>query len=380
MLQEEEEDAAAQPAAAGSGAGVDAGAAQDGAVEELVDKASSLRLNAAALTQSQINDRDKWYKLLPPELKKMPHMRTHFNTMYAANADAAHEYVINAREQADQLVSRVNGQEFDLAKALSKPSAAGQLFAGEKAKNNPADVEGWLSSGSFYIAVKGVPEKWQFAYAFFTMLDVDARAVCFPDLKDTQPEQLLDGIYTWQDFCRGVLQSPLGGRKQTDLQIMYKCQGVRADMNKPDTMGIVAQLEGLFSRMQVQLCDSTKIFFVHRAVHPELREQIAYAADGTAWGTYAAFRANLVNHAEPFDQQIERKASRSGGFKGDGKQGGARNRRQQQRHQQQPSLAANGGVKKSQHSKGAFMGKCFNCGKPGHRADTCKQPKKQDQS
>ncbi|WIA24130.1 hypothetical protein OEZ85_013725 [Tetradesmus obliquus] len=206
LPKEEEEDAAAQPAAAGSGAGVDAGAAQDGAVEELVDKASSLRLNAAALTQSQINDRDKWYKLLPPELKKMPHMRTHFNTMYAANADAAHEYVINAREQADQLVSRVNGQEFDLAKALSKPCAAGQLFAGEKAKNNPADVEGWLSSGSFYIAVKGVPEKWQFAYAFFTMLDVDARAVCFPDLKDTQPEQLLDGIYTWQDFCRGVLQ------------------------------------------------------------------------------------------------------------------------------------------------------------------------------
>ncbi|WIA42225.1 hypothetical protein OEZ86_009483 [Tetradesmus obliquus] len=84
--------------------------------------------------------------------------------------------------------------------------------------------------------------------------------------------------------------------------------------------------------------------------------------------------------AQPFDQQIERKASRSGGFKGDGKQGGARNRRQQQRHQQQPSLAANGGVKKSQHSKGAFKGKCFNCGKPGHRADTCKQPKKQDQS
>jgi hypothetical protein len=129
--------------------------------------------------------------------------------------------------------------------------------------------------------------------------------------------------------------------------------------------------------MQQQPCDLTKIFLVHRAAHPKLKDSIAYTADSQPWATYAAFRANLVNHAGPFDQQIAR------GTPGDTNGGdNARYRRNQRRnftpHQH---LKPSGGMNKPSHGKGKPKPKpdgpptCYGCGEKGHIRKHC--PKEQ---
>jgi hypothetical protein len=101
------------------------------------------------------------------------------------------------------------------------------LYTGSKAKDNPQDIDSFLSSCQLWLALKGVPENLQFCYGFFSFLHSDARAVVFPQLKDCSPADLTDGSWAWQDFCQGVLGSALGGRKHTDLQLMYQCLGAR---------------------------------------------------------------------------------------------------------------------------------------------------------
>jgi hypothetical protein len=129
--------------------------------------------------------------------------------------------------------------------------------------------------------------------------------------------------------------------------------------------------------MQQPPCDLTKIFLVHRAAHPKLKDSIAYTADSQPWATFAAFRANLVHHAGPFDQQIAR------GTPGDTNGGdNARYRRNQRRnftpHQQ---LRPSGGVNKPSHGKGKPKPKpdgpptCHGCGEKGHIRKHC--PKEQ---
>jgi hypothetical protein len=142
-------------------------------------------------------------------------------------------------------------------------------------------------------------------------------------------------------------------------------------------MQTAGEIEGLWSRMQQQPCDLTKIFLVHRAAHPKLKDSIAYTADSQPWATYAAFRANLVNHAGPFDQQIAR------GTPGDTNGGdNARYRRNQRRnftpHQH---LKPSGGMNKPSHGKGKPKPKpdgpptCYGCGEKGHIRKHC--PKEQ---
>jgi hypothetical protein len=91
----------------------------------------------------------------------------------------------------------------------------------QRAFVNPQDIDTFMSSCHLWLALKGVPENLQFCYGFFSFLHSDARVVVFPQLKDSSPADLTDGSWTWQDFCQGVLESALGGRKHTDLHLMY---------------------------------------------------------------------------------------------------------------------------------------------------------------
>lgn len=287
-----------------------------------------------------------------------------------------------SRPSNDQAAAK----SFDAAKVLSKASPNGQLQTGDKAKDNPKDILAWLAACKLWLVLQGVPQALMFCIAFFSCLSADARAMVFPQLKDcSDPEQLMDGSWTWAHFSNGVLGSALGGRQETDLQLFYECLSVHSDVHKPDTMGTVAKLESIWSRMQQQFCDLMKICLVHRAVHSKLKDLIAYTADMKPWVCFADFRANLVNHATPFDKQIARTAGRQPGNGGNGN-GNARDRRNRNRGAppRQPFKPI-GGVQKHNgkgKSKPKVTGKrepltCYGCGEKGHIQRNC--PKESEQ-
>ncbi|WIA22487.1 hypothetical protein OEZ85_004783 [Tetradesmus obliquus] len=94
---------------------------------------------------------------------------------------------------------------FAAAKILGKTSPNRQLHAGDKAKDNPKDMISWLAASRLWLLLQGVPLHLLFAIAVFCCLSADARAMVFPQLKDfSEPEQLMDGSYTWEDFSSRV--------------------------------------------------------------------------------------------------------------------------------------------------------------------------------
>jgi hypothetical protein len=51
------------------------------------------------------------------------------------------------------------------------------------------------------------------------------------------------------------------------------------------------------------ISDNVKIALVHRAIHPDLRPDVAYQPDGRPWATYKDFRTNLNSVASHFDER-----------------------------------------------------------------------------
>jgi hypothetical protein len=155
------------------------------------------------------------------------------------------------------------------------------------------------------------------------------------------------------------------------MQILYECASKRSDLKQPKTMQIVGELEVAWSRIQQQPDDVVKIWLVHKAAHPRLKDSIAYTADSKPWASYLPFRASLVNHACPFDQMIARESGRTPADANG--EGNARHRRFQPK----------GGVNKPGNSfgKGKFKPKppgpptCYGCGEKGHIRRDC--PKEQ---
>jgi hypothetical protein len=70
------------------------------------------------------------------------------------------------------------------------------------------------------------------------------------------------------------------------MQILYECASKRSDLKQPKTMQIVGELEVAWSRMQQQPDDVVKIWLVHKAAHPRLKDSIAYTADSKPWASY----------------------------------------------------------------------------------------------
>jgi hypothetical protein len=217
----------------------------------------------------------------------------------------------------------------------------------------------------------------------------------FPKLKGCTDEAELADL-TWQDFREGVLSSPIGGSKEMGLQLMYSANCVSSDRSAPDTMGVVGKVETILARMTQMPDDNTQIWLVHTALHPRLKDDVAYAADSKPWPTYAAFRANLVNHAATFDQMIARESGRAGG---QDSKGNARQKRrfrrsssdgQQRVHPKFSKRSSadkgsgdSGGGGKFRSSKGKPAGgsggsgdiTCYTCGDKGHIARNCPKDK-----
>jgi hypothetical protein len=277
-----------------------AGAVAAPDVDGLAAAAAGLQLDGnAEADAAQARQIRFWYGLAQPNTNLTFEM---FEIMYKHDTDQACEFVQAQMAQSRPSNDSVAAKSFDAAKVLSKASPNGQLQTGDKAKDNPKDILAWLAACKLWLVLQGVPQALMFCIAFFCCLSADARAMVFPQLKDcSDPEQLMDGSWTWAHFSNGVLGSALGGRQETDLQLFYECLSVHSDVHKPDTMGTVAKLESIWSRMQQQFCDLIKICFVHRAVHSKLKDLIAYTEDMKPWVCFADFRANLVNHATPFD-------------------------------------------------------------------------------
>ncbi|WIA32172.1 hypothetical protein OEZ86_003021 [Tetradesmus obliquus] len=202
------------------------------------------------------------------------------------NKDLLRDYALSACAKPISNIGPQGSSKSSLFKDLSKQHTCGILYTGSRAKDNPLDIRSYLSSCGLWLSLKPVPENLQFCYGYFNFLHSDARAEVFSQLKGCNPADLTDGSYTWDDFCQGVLGSALAGRKETDMQILYDCSSKRSDLKQPRTLQIVGELEVLWSRMQQQPDDVVKIWLVHKAAHPRLKDSIAYTADSTPWTAY----------------------------------------------------------------------------------------------
>ncbi|WIA18141.1 hypothetical protein OEZ85_009617 [Tetradesmus obliquus] len=350
-------------------------------MDALAAAAAGLNLEGP-LTPAEESEVDFLGRLLEAAGQAMP--RPMLVQSFRSNKDLLRDYALSACAKPISNIGPQGSSKSSLFKDLSKQHTCGILYTGSRAKDNPLDIRSYLSSCGLWLSLKPVPENLQFCYGYFNFLHSDARAEVFSQLKGCNPADLTDGSYTWDDFCQGVLGSALAGRKETDMQILYDCSGKRSDRKQPQTLQIVGELEVLWSRMQQQPDDVTKIWLVHRAVHPKLRDSIAYTADSMPWATYTAFRASLVNHAGPFDQMVARESGRTPADAIG--EGNARHRRFQRRNfTPRQHFQPKGGVNKPGNGfgKGKFKPKppgpptCYGCGEKGHiRRDCPKEQKK----
>lgn len=286
--------------------------------------------------------------------------------------------------------------KFDMAKALK--SRPGQLFGIEgSGKQNPKNIEAFLDSCWDYMDACDVPPHKKFQYASFEFLDADARAVVFPKSQDGTGA----ANRTWEEFRAAVLNSPLGCRKETDLQLRTKCLALSY---KGSILQLLTSAEALIGRMQVQPAEMEKISLVWQALPAKLQAELELNADNKPYTMYALFRAALVSRAESFDKQAALEAGKggSGGSGGSGGNGGNGNanghsggnarkqrrwRRQgngdgshrgslKQRGKRNGSGSANGS--NGQQGNGSDSRdnyRCHGCGKLGHIRRDCPNKK-----
>jgi hypothetical protein len=112
--------------------------------------------------------------------------------------------------------------------------------------------------------------------------------------------------YTWDDFTVRFKQVAAMGQLQTDLQVYDEISNVRCNMyERCNTPAILHRIESLWPKMLVQPADGTKIYQIWRALHPELRMQMAIdPSNQQQWSTYSTFRQHLVSKAPHFDATV----------------------------------------------------------------------------
>jgi hypothetical protein len=277
---DQQQDAVEDPAAAAGAAGQQQAAVD---MEALAAAAAGLNLEAP-LTPKEEEEVDVLCKLLEAAGQTMP--RTMLVQSYRSDSTLVRSHVLSVCTKSLSIMGPQGSGKDSLFKDLSKQHTCGILYTGSRAKDNPHDIGSYLSSCGLYLSLKPVPENLQFCYGYFSFLHSDARAEVFPQLKGCNPADLTDGSYTWDDFCQGVLGSALAGRRETDMQILYECASKRSDLKQPKTMQIVGELEVAWSRMQQQPDDVVKIWLVHKAAHPRLKDSTAYTADSKPWASY----------------------------------------------------------------------------------------------
>jgi hypothetical protein len=151
-------------------------------------------------------------------------------------------------------------------------------------------------------------------------------------------ELLDDPGMDFEYFKQRMEGSSLGTGMRTDLQRMYGINAVRTDTSKPcNTIATLGLLESMFSEMDVKLCDLGKIFYTHKAVHPGIKDRIAYQQDGSPWPAWDPFRKHLISLAAHFDATVN---SRPSGNPGGYTRGGARDTRRMLRGNTQATTSA----------------------------------------
>ena len=124
---------------------------------------------------------------------------------------------------------------------------------------------------------------------------------------DVSPDVIADPQqYTWNQFTMRFRDVASMGQLQTDLQVYDQISNVRCDMySKCNTPAILHRIECLWPKMLVHPADGTKIYQVWRALHPELRKQLAInPSNQKQWTDYGSFRQHLVSVAPHFDSTI----------------------------------------------------------------------------
>ena len=112
--------------------------------------------------------------------------------------------------------------------------------------------------------------------------------------------------YTWAQFAARFKDIASMGQLQTDLQVYEQILSVRCDLySKCNTPALLHRIECLWPKMLVQPADGTKIHQVWRALHPELRKQLAINhSSQQQWADYSSFRQHLVSVAPHFDSAV----------------------------------------------------------------------------
>jgi len=187
---------------------------------------------------------------------------------------------------------------------------------------------------------------------------------------------------SWDEFKKLFLEHATMDDCSTDLQCIMKIFNVRTAYNQPcKTQETVHTVENLMNKCKETISDNVKIALVYRAIHPDLRPDVAYQPDGRSWASYKDFRTNLNSVASHFDErhnagrhfnnQQYRSPSRQSRFQkrnGNGNGNGFK-----PRHNGQGNGARHGGFKprynnRNQNSNGM---KCWGCGKFGHVQANC---------
>jgi hypothetical protein len=151
-------------------------------------------------------------------------------------------------------------------------------------------------------------------------------------------ELLDDPRMDFEYFKQRMEGSSLGTGMRTDLQRMYGINAVRTDTSKPcSSIATLGLLESMFSEMEVKLCDLSKIFYTHKAMHPGIKDRIAYQQDGSPWPSWDTFRKHLISLAAHFDATVN---SRPSGNPGGYTRGGARDTRRMLRGNTQATTSA----------------------------------------
>lgn len=190
--------------------------------------------------------------------------------------------------------------------AAVDPGVPGAARAPDKYMGDGSDK---LSPDEFIIALQlyfmaSKPPQADWAVSAATHMLADMQTLMFNGMSldvISDPQQ-----YTWAQFVTRFKEIASMGQLQTDLQVYEQILSVRCDLySKCNTPALLHRIECLWPKMLVQPADGTKIHQVWRALHPELRKQLAInPSSQQQWADYSSFRQHLVSVAPHFDSAV----------------------------------------------------------------------------
>jgi hypothetical protein len=220
---------------------------------------------------------------------------------------------LNQQQLIDQLLTALLAR----AQALPAPAAANAPSNSSSSKHVARAPDKYQGNGSdkltpdefinalqlYFVACKTPAEEW--AVAASTHISAHMQTLMFNGMSldvIADPQQ-----YTWDMFVARFKEVAAMGQLQTDLQIYDQISNMRCSLyDRPNTPAMLRSIESLWPRMAVQPSDGTKIYQVWRALHPELRKQMAInPSNQQQWAVYGVFRQHLVSVAPHFDATVQ---------------------------------------------------------------------------